>query len=356
MAETPKKHYYLELGIEFCLELAIGLYQLGAEQMDLPHNFWVGLALWVAATALAVRMFWIFPGIERLNPKLKAAIAAAGIAALIFISWTPVTNAYRKSQKPVLAQATSEPSPQPGSEQSPAPKLEAPPEQSKPKPHKPTPKVSQDSHGDNSPNVNQNSQGANSPNIQQEGQNNIAQPGNGNTVIINSTPPSPSFHEKTDAEDFNFSFGEHGITVTQSIAWIRAHAFVPFLFGSYAPVTVTMKDDKILFDFRVWGGEGKPPVEVKNNDFTVRVPVGWDRNSSDNALEVVNADSAPVFQMIRKNLTDIVVNGAFPTPTGVILAGSGPTITGARPEDLRNFHLKPLFKYPSWKYPGQYAE
>lgn len=108
MAEAPKKHY-LELGIEFCLELAIGLYQLGAEQMDLPHNFWVGLALWVAATALAVRMFWIFPAIERLNPRVKGVIAAAGIIALIFTSWTPVTNAYRKGRKPEVAAGPSDP-------------------------------------------------------------------------------------------------------------------------------------------------------------------------------------------------------------------------------------------------------
>jgi len=93
----PKKHY-LELGIEFCLELAIGLYQLGAEQMDLPHNFWVGLVLWIAATAVALRMLWIFPGIERLNPKLKVAIASVAVALLVFITRTPVTSAYKKAK------------------------------------------------------------------------------------------------------------------------------------------------------------------------------------------------------------------------------------------------------------------
>lgn len=60
MDEFPK-HHKLELGIELCLELAIALYQLGAEQMDLPHNFWIGLVSWTVATGLAIRMFWIFP-------------------------------------------------------------------------------------------------------------------------------------------------------------------------------------------------------------------------------------------------------------------------------------------------------
>ena len=196
------------------------------------------------------------------------------------------------------------------------------------------------------PDISQESKGANSPNIV----------GDNNTVTINSTPPSPSFHEKTDAEMFNFAFGEHGMFTSQSIGWIRKHTYQPFLFGGYAPVTVTMKGDKLLFNFKVWGGEGKPPIEVKNNDFTVRVPMGWDRNSSANALEVVNANGAPVFQMIRKNATDIVVSGVFPTPSGFLLAGPEGAITGAKPEQISNFHLKPLFKYPSWKYPGQYAD
>jgi hypothetical protein len=90
------KRHVLELGIEFCLELAIGLYQLGAEQMDLPHNFLLGVGLWCVATALAVRMLWIFPGIEGRPRWIKAWSAAICVVLLMMFSWSPVERAYNK--------------------------------------------------------------------------------------------------------------------------------------------------------------------------------------------------------------------------------------------------------------------
>lgn len=99
LVPETKKHYF-ELGIEFCLELAFGLYQLGAEQMDLPHNFYIGLFLWVAATALAVRMFWIFPKIEKWPFWVKMPIAAVAILAVTIVSWKPVSTAYEKRNRP----------------------------------------------------------------------------------------------------------------------------------------------------------------------------------------------------------------------------------------------------------------
>ena len=51
----------VELGIEFLCELLLFLYPYGADQMNLPRNFWVGLGCWVFGAAIAVRMFWIFP-------------------------------------------------------------------------------------------------------------------------------------------------------------------------------------------------------------------------------------------------------------------------------------------------------
>lgn len=101
-----KKHY-LELGIEFCLELAIGLYQLGAEQMDLPHNFWVGLGLWAVATALAIRMFWIFPWIEGWPRWLKILVAGFSVAVLIFFAWTPVRIAHGNWKRPLTGKQES---------------------------------------------------------------------------------------------------------------------------------------------------------------------------------------------------------------------------------------------------------
>jgi hypothetical protein len=86
----------LELGVEFCLELAIVLYQLGAEQMDLPHNFWVGLACWIVGLGTGLRMLWIFPPFERIRwpTKALASILIAGL--FVRVMWTPVGSAYEQ--------------------------------------------------------------------------------------------------------------------------------------------------------------------------------------------------------------------------------------------------------------------
>jgi hypothetical protein len=93
----PTKSHKVELGIELCLELAIALYQLGAEHMELPHSFLFGLFLWGAATALAIRMFWIFPWWEnRLSRLEKGLISAIVVGVFILIAYQPVVTAYRK--------------------------------------------------------------------------------------------------------------------------------------------------------------------------------------------------------------------------------------------------------------------
>ncbi len=198
------------------------------------------------------------------------------------------------------------------------------------------------------PDIQQQSKGANSPNIV----------GNNNTVTINRAtpivhPPQPTFHEKS--ETVSFSLGERGITATTSIEAIRKNPFKPFDFNGQPLVILSMKGDTLMVDFKAWNGTGKPPIEVKNNEFTVRVPQ-CDKNSNADALEVVNANGVVLFQLIRKSSTSIVVNGIFASPLGLILAGPDGMLQGARQSDLDHFRLKPIFKYPSWKYPGQYAE
>jgi hypothetical protein len=109
MDESPKSHK-LELGIELCLELAIGLYQLGAEQMDLPHSFKIGFFLWIAATALFIRMFWIFPLWENRLPRWgKALISIILIGLFAVAAYEPVVTAYRKNATETKATPQSMP-------------------------------------------------------------------------------------------------------------------------------------------------------------------------------------------------------------------------------------------------------
>jgi hypothetical protein len=102
--------HYVELGIEFCIEVGIGLYQLGAEQMDLPHNFGIGLVLWVVATAFALRIFWILPWTEKWSFWVKTVVATVAVMVLVSFAWSPVQHAYnKKSMESNLVQQKQEP-------------------------------------------------------------------------------------------------------------------------------------------------------------------------------------------------------------------------------------------------------
>jgi hypothetical protein len=203
------------------------------------------------------------------------------------------------------------------------------------------------------PDIQQNSSGSKSPNVVGN-RNNI---NNGDHVTINlnapASLPQPTFQE--ESEDISFSLGERGFTDTETIEALKKGPHTPFLFDGFSPVTVTVKGGVLLYDIKFWGGTGKPPIEVKNNKFIVRVPA-WDRNFNANAFEVVDSNNVPILQVIRKTPSHIIVNGIFLLPNGLLLpAGPKGVIIGVKvvPPD---FLLKPIFRYPAWKYPGQTAD
>jgi hypothetical protein len=69
-----------------------------------------------------------------------------------------------------------------------------------------------------------------------------------------------------------------------------------------------------------------------------------DWNCTSDALEVVDQNATPFFQMIRKNPYHVVFNGIFATPSRLIAADGGfwTSPNGRVPSD---FFLRPIFRY-----------
>jgi hypothetical protein len=202
----------------------------------------------------------------------------------------------------------------------------------------------------------QGSSGPNSPNINQQG--------NNNQIIIyppNAKAPdtkSPQGFHPAPPDVFGIALG--GVTAEVTAEQLRKNKSVtPFhLFGVY-PFTISLgKHGELLFSFVSWGNGVK--VEVKNNAVKMNDPA-LDWNFSDNAFEIVDRDGQPIFQM-TKTTNKVVVSGIFPTGhmssrTGLEsimwVSSEGYEQSSSKPE---GFALKPIFKYPSWKYKGQYAD
>jgi hypothetical protein len=168
--------------------------------------------------------------------------------------------------------------------------------------------------------------------------------------------PTPTGFQEVH-EEYAISLGSVSAVVKLSNLR-RGLQKTPFVFGAVTPFELSVTpDDQLAFTFTSWAGV---PIKVVGNKVQIDDPL-LDRNFSGNAFEIIDSTGLPIFQMIRES-ANITVNGVFPTGniskrTGkqVLLwvsPGAGMTWDSERPAA---FDLKPIFKYPSWKYPGQNA-
>ena len=124
--------------------------------------------------------------------------------------------------------------------------------------------------------------------------------------------------------------------------------------------TISMKNGTIYVDAIVSDGTKFNREVIIQHNTILDWPPRWDHNSNQHALEFVDEHRSPVFQLIIKGPTDLEMNGRFVTPGGVTILS--PTLglmvnAGASAASApATADLVPIFKYPSWKYPGQYAE
>lgn len=165
-------------------------------------------------------------------------------------------------------------------------------------------------------------------------------------------PKEPRFSESIDT--FFFSLGERGISVGYKKEVLeKTHMKNLYVLNDYRPVELYIENGQLYADVKIYGGRGLPPIEIKKNKVSNK-PDNWDLNSNENAMEIVNQDGIPIYQFLYKTPSHIVMNGIFPYPGGFILANKGGAILN--PELPTTFILKRIFKYPSWKYPGEYEE
>jgi len=163
------------------------------------------------------------------------------------------------------------------------------------------------------------------------------------TVEINQ----PTFSE--NVEKVSIIFG--GGSMSQSIDRLRKAPFYPFDMNGFKPLKLYVEKNKLYSDVEVYGGSSLSPIKITHNK-VFNIPPNWDLNSNDKALEIVDENKNPIYQYIYKTDTQIIINGIFPYPNGLMLAQeSGFTINPRLPAE---FKLQRIFKYPKWKYPGQF--
>ena len=139
-------------------------------------------------------------------------------------------------------------------------------------------------------------------------------------------------------------------------------------FVESCPVHVFIEHGFLYLNTAIYGGP-LPCVQINHNRVipdSLMFHPNWDFNSNDRALEVIDEFGFPMFQMFVEPPNRLTVRGVFPFPNDEVLIqdidkGYPSAFFDARsgPNQWRiDFHLKakPLFKYPSWRHPGELAD
>jgi hypothetical protein len=166
---------------------------------------------------------------------------------------------------------------------------------------------------------------------------------------VKTAPSKPiaeqGFHEKV--QKYFISLGE-GLSVSATVEGLKA-GMSPFE-GYPTRVFSQENDNDIHYEIAVWNGTRA--IVVKDNEFSL----GWsglDRNYDNHTLEIVDENLGPILQVIWKTPSELVINGIFQLPgTNTVFIADSHSLRTWKPGE----RITALFKYPSRRFLGQYAD
>ena len=193
----------------------------------------------------------------------------------------------------------------------------------------------------------------------------------GPTISVNplgqiSTPTQtskqPSKHEDDAGPRFSVSANPNillslgGYNAGFDKSKLEAGPEVLLRFKSATALLGKLKDRRLCIDALVYTGENQKPIQLKDNNVE-NLPSGWDSNFSDKALEIVNEDGLPMFQLVYKDENTAMIRGVFCVDNMVgILDDFSLGFFDKSPAILQKYNVKRIFKYPDWKFHGQYED
>jgi len=141
-------------------------------------------------------------------------------------------------------------------------------------------------------------------------------------------------------QDVSISLGIRGITVT--VTWQALETGKSTPISGLPSFNVYILNRQLYTDVIFYGDAEHPLLQIRGNE-PPELPVGWDFNRDALALEIVNAQKQPIFQMYYDTPFHMVLNGKFPDGSGNLIYAS----EGGMGWDSTNYHLTTIFKYPS---------
>jgi hypothetical protein len=176
--------------------------------------------------------------------------------------------------------------------------------------------------------------------------------------------PAPVTHDEgfsanfsEDSEDWVVTAGNMTTNMSaaqlKGLQWKLGHGSITVLSAYGSTVKMYAEGDRLFADVSIMEN-GQPLIELIHNVLR-KSPYQWDSNHSDRALEVLSDKGVPFFQMIFQTPHRIIIYGVLPNGD---ISGSGLLLssTDTRTGRISTYDQERLFRYPSWRYAGQYDD
>lgn len=187
-----------------------------------------------------------------------------------------------------------------------------------------------------------------------------------NSPSASSTPQTPLFRAEIFPDEV-FILGLPIIPMMKELLTGKPYAIIDFREHGWDgqpsnPILIHLKGRRFYVDAQLWDAPGRRKAMVNNNACLLIEPY-WDCNFNNIALEIVDEEQRPVFQMIytASGPANLVINGVFPYPDRILVGSNTLGYTQVHPDETGHPNIpwnytKRIFKYPSWKYRGRYDE
>ena len=141
---------------------------------------------------------------------------------------------------------------------------------------------------------------------------------------------------------------------------------LPINIQGVTPFSIRVENNRLYIDCNFFT-QDYGFIQIRRDSISPQLPQKWDMNTSSNALEIVNENGTPVFQLFYRRPDEVAINGVFQIG-GMVWFASDKTLEhfGTNNDDFikasrTNFkeltdRTHPIFKYPAWNHKGQMVE